>query len=204
MPRFALLQASFIFLLARASSCQRRQVAVPVPPAPVTSQPASQQPPAPAANNSGAPSTETTTQPEDPSHYQVNKPAQAAKKPVVRPTSPAPAAASTGTTTPAASTPTPAPATPAPKLGDILTPDEQKQYSASIDQSLSRAQSQPEFHRGTAVEQDQQAQVEQIRNFMQQAQSDAFFRSQPAPRVWPNGRRFWPAIWRQCSGSGYR
>jgi hypothetical protein len=171
MPRFALWQASFVFLLLGVSSCQRRQVTVPVPPAPVTSQPASHQPPAPAASNSGASSTETTTQPEAPGNYQVNKPAPAAKKPARPAASPAPAAASTGTTTPAASTPTTAPVTPAPKLGDILTPDEQKQYSASIDQSLSRAQSSLNSIAGRQLNKDQQAQVEQIRNFMEQARA---------------------------------
>ena len=65
----------------------------------------------------------------------------------------------------------PAPAAPAPKLGDVLTSDEQKQYSASIDQSLSQAQNSLNSIAGRSLKKDQQAEVEQIRNFMQQAQA---------------------------------
>jgi hypothetical protein len=56
-------------------------------------------------------------------------------------------------------------------LGDILTPDERKQYNASIDQSLSHAQSSLSSIGSRQLDKDQQAEVEQIRNFMQQAQS---------------------------------
>jgi hypothetical protein len=170
MPRFRLLQASFVIFLFGASSCQRRQVSVPVPAAPAASQPAPT-PPTPAANNAGTPSSETTTQPETPGNYQLNKPAPATKKPVRPAAPPAPAPASSGTTTPPAPTPAPAPATPAPKLGDILTPDEQKQYSASIDQSLSHAQASLNSIAGRQLNKDQQAQVDQIRNFMEQART---------------------------------
>jgi ABC-type sugar transport system substrate-binding protein len=110
----------------------------------------------------------TTTHPQEQSPYQVSKPAQptpAAKKPTRAPTAPAPAAASS---TPP---PPPAPAAPAPKLGDILTPDEQKQYNAAIDQSLSRAQASLNSVGGRQLSKDQQAQLEQIRNFIQQAQA---------------------------------
>ncbi len=58
-----------------------------------------------------------------------------------------------------------------PKLGDILTPDEQKQYNAAIDQSLSHAQTSLNSIAGRQLNKDQQAEVEQIRNFMQQAQA---------------------------------
>jgi hypothetical protein len=99
----------------------------------------------------------------------VNKPPQpAARKPARSAAAPA--------TNPAVSAPAPAPAAPstpaapAPKLGDILTPDEQKQYSASIDQSLSHAKTSLNSIAGRQLNKDQQAEVEQIRNFMQQAQ----------------------------------
>jgi hypothetical protein len=64
----------------------------------------------------------------------------------------------------------PAPAAPAPKLGDILTPDEQRQYSASIDQSLAHAQASLSSIGSRQLTKDQQAEAEQIRNFIQQAQ----------------------------------
>lgn len=53
----------------------------------------------------------------------------------------------------------------------MLTSDEQKQYSASIDQSLSQAQNSLNSIAGRQLKQEQQAEVEQIRNFMQQAQA---------------------------------
>jgi len=65
----------------------------------------------------------------------------------------------------------PAPAAPPPKLGDVLTADEQKQYSASIDQSLAHAQTSLNSIAQRQLNKDQQAEVEQIRNFMQQAQA---------------------------------
>jgi hypothetical protein len=58
-----------------------------------------------------------------------------------------------------------------PKLGDVLTPDEQKQYNASIDQSLAHAQTSLNSIGGRQLNKDQRAEVEQIRNFIQQAQT---------------------------------
>ncbi|MGP0071580.1 MAG: hypothetical protein ACLPWF_06560 [Bryobacteraceae bacterium] len=168
MPRFPPLQAIFLLsFLLWESACQKRQVTVPVPAPPATSQPAS---PAltPAAATSGTSNSGATTPAQEPSPYQVNKPPQAAKKPARSTPSPAPAAASTASPSPAPAAP--APASPAPKLGDILTPDEQKQYTASIDQSLTHARASLNSIAGRQLNQDQQAQVEQIRNFMQQAQ----------------------------------
>jgi len=64
----------------------------------------------------------------------------------------------------------PTPAAAAPKLGDVLSADEQKHYNASIEQSLAHAQAslnQIKEHRLSAAQADE---VEQIRNFIQQAQ----------------------------------
>lgn len=142
---------------------------MPVPSAPSAIQPATPAP-APAAESPEPPVPGTTTQAQEPSPvpYQLNKapqPAPAAKKPAPSPSATAPAG------NPAPSTPvSPAPA-PAPKLGDILTPDAQKQYNASIDQSLSHAQTSLNSIGGRQLNKDQRAEVEQIRNFMQQAQT---------------------------------
>jgi hypothetical protein len=98
----------------------------------------------------------------------VNKPAPpapTAKKPA------RPVAAPTPVPVAAPPTPPTAPAAPPPKLGDVLTPEEQKQFSASVDRSLSHAQSSLNAINGRQLSKDQQAEVEQIRNFMQQAQS---------------------------------
>ncbi len=166
MPRFPRLQASIVLFLVCGTACHKRQVAVPLPPPPSASQPAAQ-PPAPAATGSQAPNPVTTTHPQEPSPYQVNKPPPPA--PAAKPTrsSAAPAPASPAPTPPTA----PAPAAPAPKLGDILSADDQKQFSASIDQSLSRAQASLNSIGGRQLNKDQQAQVQQIRNFMQQSQA---------------------------------
>src|SRR5579862_1172461 len=166
MPRFSRLQASLVLLLAWESSCHRRQAAVPVPSAPNAIQPATPAA-APAAESPQPPVPGTTTQAQEPSPYQVNKapqPAPAAKKPAASPSATSPAS------NPAPSTPPPAPA-PAPKLGDILTPDAQKQYNASIDQSLSHAQTSLNSIGGRQLNKAQRAEVEQIRNFVQQAQT---------------------------------
>jgi hypothetical protein len=100
--------------------------------------------------------------------YQVNKvppPAPAAKKPA----RPAPAPAATLPAPPPAGPP--APAAPAPKLGDVLTADEQQKYTAAIDQSLSKAQTSLNAIGARQLNKDQQADVEQIRNFIKQAET---------------------------------
>ena len=151
------------------SACQRKQVVVPLPPPPAATLPVA---PAPAtaaetkpSSSASAPAAPRSQQPDT---YQVNKPAQPAavpKKPV-RSAAPAPAPA------PSAEPATPpAPPTPAPKLGDVLSADEQRQYNAAIDQSLSRAQTSLNSVGTRQLDKDQQAQVQQIRNFIQQAQS---------------------------------
>jgi hypothetical protein len=169
MPRFSRLQAGFALFLIWESACQKKQAVVPVPSPPAATLPASTQAPAtPAAAGSQPPDAVTTTHAQEATPYQVNKPAQptpAAKKPPRTAAAPAPAAAPS---TPAAP---PAPAAPAPKLGDILTPDERKQINAAIDQSLSHAQASLNSVGGRQLSKDQQAQVEQIRNFIGQAQA---------------------------------
>jgi len=128
---------------------------VPVPSAPNAIQPATPAP-APAVEGPQPPVAGTTTQAQEPSPYQVNKAPQ-----------PAPAAKKASNPAPSA----PVPPAPAPKLGDVLTPDAEKQYNASIDQSLSRAQNSLNAIGGRPLNKDQRAEVEQIRNFIQQAQT---------------------------------
>jgi hypothetical protein len=167
MPRFPRLQAGFALFLIWTSACQKKQAVVPLPSPPAATQPASTQAPAtPAAAGSQPPDAVTTTHAQEATPYQVNKPPQptpAAKKPPRTATAPAPAPSTPATP--------PAPAAPAPKLGDILTPDERKQINAAIDQSLSRAQASLNSVGGRQLSKDQQAQVEQIRNFIGQAQA---------------------------------
>jgi len=90
---------------------------------------------------------------------------------------PAPAAkkAVRSATAPAATAPSPTPAAPvaapAPKLGDVLTANEQQKYTAAIDQSLSKAQTSLNAIGTRQLNKNQQADVEQIRNFIKQAET---------------------------------
>ena len=177
----ATLVFSVLWVAIGSASCRRRQVSVPLstPPAPSARRPTPEpQPlPPPPAISTPAPSPASTTPPvqaqEPPATYQVNKPAPSTAKKPARPSpapgaAPAPSPAAATSATPAA----PAPAAVAPpKLGDVLTDDQQKQYSASIDQSLSRADASLNALNGRQLNKDQQSEVEQIRSFMQQAKS---------------------------------
>lgn len=173
----ATLVFSVLWVAIGSASCRRRQVSVPLsrPPAPSARRPTPEpQPlPPPPAIGTPAPSPASTAPPvqaqEPPATYQVNKPAPAASKKPAR-SSPAPAVAPAAST--AASSPAPAPAAVAPpRLGDVLTDDQEKQYSASIDQSLSRADASLNALNTRQLNKDQQSEVEQIRSFMQQAKS---------------------------------
>jgi hypothetical protein len=140
---------------------------VPIPSPPRVNQPAPAEP-TPAATNTDSTNSGAAAHPQDSAPYQVNKPpepAPAAKRPGRSATAPAAVAG------PATLPPAPAAPSPPPKLGDVLTPDEQKQYNASIDQSLSHAQNSLNSIGGRQLTKDRQAEVEQIRNFMQQAQA---------------------------------
>lgn len=68
------------------------------------------------------------------------------------------------------SAPVQAPA-PAPQLGDIVTPEAQRQYNAAIDQSLARAQASLAAMASRQLSKDQQGLVEQIRNLIREARS---------------------------------
>jgi hypothetical protein len=52
-----------------------------------------------------------------------------------------------------------------------VTPDQQRQFNAAIDQSLARAQASLASVANRELTKDQQGLVEQIRNIMQQAQT---------------------------------
>lgn len=169
MSRFSRLQASLVLVLVWEASCHKKQVAVPLPPPPVENQPAPATP-EPTTTHPEVPSPVDTTHAPEPAPYQVNKPPQPApaKKPSRSASTPAPAPAAPA---PVPAAPPPTPPAPPPKLGDILSPDEQRQYNASIDQSLSHAQASLSAIAGRQLDKDQQTQAEQIRNFIQQAQT---------------------------------
>jgi hypothetical protein len=167
-----------VLLVLTTSSCHKKLVAVPVPsePAPAVVAPHDQPPTTPTqpettntTNTTTANPAPTTaapapaSPPKEESKYQKNKPPDQPPPPkrAVRPANPAPAAA-----------PTPANATPAdpPRLGDILTTEQQHQYNAAIDVSLAHAQASIDFIATRQLSKEQQATVAEILNFMQQAQ----------------------------------
>lgn len=170
----ALLLASA--LGAVESSCHKRQVAIPLPSIPA--QPAVTEPP------SASPPPDTTqAAPPPPAPDLTPAPASPAVPPAPTPpaVSPAPAPAARRparpTTPPSPIAPAPAvspdqPASPAPppRLGDVLSADQQRQLNGAIDQSLARAQASLNAVGNRQLSKDQQAVVEQVRNFMQQAQ----------------------------------
>jgi hypothetical protein len=164
-----------VLLVLTTSSCHKKQVAVPVPsePVPAVTAPAAeaphQQPPAP-AQPATPPATTTPAAPSTPrddGQYQKNKPPDQPPPPKhpAHPAAPAP-------TAPATQSPPPAAAAPAdtPRLGDILTPDQQRQYNTAIDVSLAHAQASLGFIATRQLSKEQQATVAEIQNFMQQAQ----------------------------------
>ena len=57
-----------------------------------------------------------------------------------------------------------------PRLGDVLTQQQQRQLNAAIDQSLVQAQKSLTGVGNRPLSNDQRAAVEQIRNFMQEAE----------------------------------
>jgi hypothetical protein len=164
-----------VLLVLTTSSCHKKLVAVPVPsePPPAVVVPHDQPPttptqPASATTTNPVPAPTTAapapaSPPKEESKYQKNKPPDQPPPPkrAARPANPVPAAA-----------PTPANATPAdpPRLGDILTPEQQHQYNAAIDVSLAHAQASIDFIATRQLSTEQQATVAEILNFMQQAQ----------------------------------
>ena len=160
-----------IVLVFTASSCHKKVVAVPVPsePAPQPAAEAPAPPVTPAEPVVTTPPVTTTpapiqTQPaKDESKYQKNKPPEQPPPPkrATRPVTPAPA-------TPAE----PAAAAPVepPRLGDILTPDQQHQYNSAIDVRLAHAQASLNYITTRQLTKEQEATVAQIQNFMAQAQ----------------------------------
>jgi hypothetical protein len=148
MKPFPFFKACFLAFLIAAAACRMRQP--PSAPAPLAAPvPASAPAPEPAATETAPPPPTATP---------------AAKKPA--------RSAASSNPSPAPAPPAAAPvSTPAPKLGDVLTSDEQKQLSASIDQSLSRAQASLNRLNGRQLTKDQKSEVDQIQSFMKQAQA---------------------------------
>jgi hypothetical protein len=156
-------------LVGFESSCRKRRVDVPVP-TPPASPPSEQNRPvtaAPApAPDSPLPPNATQEEP----RFQLNRPPQPAETPQQQtPQRRSPKAGESNSTTPPQ---VKQPVTnQSPRLGDVLTPAQERQYNAAIDQSLTRAQSSLGMITNRQLTKEQQAVVVQIQSFVQQAQT---------------------------------
>ncbi len=166
---------SLIVLLAGlASSCHKRHAAVPLAPIPAPAESTGAPAPTPAPVPATAPATAPPANPQlqekpsplGPPAAQPSQPPQPAQStqppPLVPPQQPQ--------QPPRRATPANRPA-PAPRLGDILSSDQERQYNLAIDQSLARAETSLKAVANRKLSKEQQAVVNQVRNFMQQAQT---------------------------------
>lgn len=171
MLRFLCALSLVLLLVALESSCRKRRVAVPVaaptPPAtaPEQAPPSTATPvttPVPPPKPAPPPAAPAKEAPK----YQVNRPPQSAEpQPQQTPPPRRSSRPSNGSTTEPSSTEQP------PRLGDILTPEQEHQYNTAIDQSLARAQSSLGSTANRQLTKEQQAVVAQIQSFIQQAQT---------------------------------
>jgi len=157
-------------LVLLEASCHKRQVLVPTgPPAPAPSTPAASAPAAPKPATQEIPPPPTLS-PEKPAEAGGVIPTpQVGPPPAERPRrAPRPSAPPVGPTAPAAPL---APPTPAPQLVIVLSPDEQRQYNANIDQKLQSAESSLRSIAQRRLSKEQRASMEEARNFVRQAQA---------------------------------
>jgi len=156
---------SLVVLLATfVSGCRKRQVAVPVAPLPAPVAPAETAPalaPMPAASTPPAATPPAATAPASPGTQPQTQPPQATAPQPPQPPQNLPPRRPNSAGQP----------TPAPRLGDILTPQQERQYNTAIDQSLARAQSSLGSIANRQLTKEQQGVVTQIQSFIQQAQT---------------------------------
>jgi len=154
MLRFLRASSLAVLLAAFECACAKRHVAAPVPStppaAPAEIAPPAALPPPPATSAPAAPAQ--TPQPQPP------------------PQSPPPASTPPRSTRPAEPNSSGQP-NPAPRLGEILTTEQERQYNSAIDQSLARTQSSLGAIANRKLTKEQQAVVAQIQSFVQQAQT---------------------------------
>jgi len=163
------------------SACHKKRDVVLLPaPAPATTPTTipDHGPPTPASESTPVPPlvenpTPPQPNPPPPPEYQKNRPGPQTTTPTSRRQSPPRNSTPAATAAPASSAPAipaPAPAEP-PRLGDMLTPDQQKQFNTAIDQSLQHAQNSLGAIRNRQLNKEQQDRLAQVRTFIQQAQA---------------------------------
>ena len=166
-----ILSVLLLGLLALANSCHKRQVLVPTgPPAVAPSTPAaSAPPPKPAPQEIPPPPALSPEKPVEAEGViptpQVGPPPAERPRRAARPSTPAGPAAPSGPATPSA------PSAPAPQLGIVLSPDQQRQYNADIDQKIQSAEGNLRSIGNRQLSKEQQASIEETRNFIRQTQA---------------------------------
>lgn len=170
MLRFLCALSVVLVLVTFESSCRKRRVDVPAAlPPPSTTAPDQSRSPAPTPGTTTAPVPHPASPVKEQPKYQVNRPPQSAEP---QPQQPAPPRRSSRPSNgPTAEPNTAGQPNQAPRLGDILTPEQERQYNAAIDQSLARAQTSLGSIATRQLTKDQQAVSAQIQSFIQQAQT---------------------------------
>ena len=169
--RHGVFVSVLLALILLSAACHKKKVVVPAPaqPAPAATAPEkTDKAPAtttPSSTTPSQPSTQTPA-PKDVSPYQRNRPPEQPASPrrasrPATPLSPTPAPPTSG--------PTPPPAV-SPPIGDILTPEQQRQFNSAIDQSLAQAQAGLSSVSNRQLSKQQQDTVAQVLNFIRQAQ----------------------------------
>ena len=161
MFRLSKALSALFLLMAVESSCRKRTAAIPVPPPPAAA-PAETRPSTPPSDTGPVVVPHPVQSVDDEPAYQVNKPPGQVGPPL-----PPPQTQPTRKAGPASSQPQNAP----PRLGDILTREQERQYNAAIDQSLARAQNSLNAIASRQLTKEQKAVVAQIQSFVQQAQT---------------------------------
>jgi hypothetical protein len=158
-------------------SCHTTRAASPAPPLPVPTvsttpdrapQPSASDAPPPAQSS---PPIQTTPAVTEPAPESAPSSPALVQPPPQQPTQPHPARPA-GTVPGPQAQPTPGPpAAPTPQLAPVLTPDQQRQLGADIDQSLEHAQASLRSIGNRQLTQQQHADMDDIRNFIRQAQA---------------------------------
>ena len=162
-------------LVGFESSCRKRRVDVPAL-TPPPSVPSEQSHPATATPVRAPDSPPTSNAPsKDEPRFQVNRPPQSVE-PQQQPQSPPPRRSSKPSeSNSVAQPPQPqvnqSPSDRLPRLGDVLSPDQERQYNTAIEESLNRTQNSLSKITRYHLTKEQQAVVAQIQSFVQQAQA---------------------------------
>jgi hypothetical protein len=171
MLRFLRASSLAVLLAAFESACAKKHVAAPVPATPPAAPAETAPPPAPPApvppQVQAPPATQPQAPPQSPSPQPPSPPQQTPSPPQQTPPASTPPARSTRPADPNRSGQPNA----APRLGDILTAEQERQYNSAVDQSLARTQTSLAAIANRKLTKEQEAVVAQIKSFVQQAQT---------------------------------